>query len=498
MRTSDPPAEWAAQPLKAVSDQLGFASRGQARRTASPLGAWRARMPTQWYVSIIACALLFAGHLLYGANTNASALAFATLWLVTGGTSLIVARRGELPAPSALLILAGVAFIGVLLVVASQLLPAGRGGNALWEGVGTSTFTIDRDATLRELVKLVSLAGAFATGYVVGASDRRTRLLAFLVVAASAVYAGWAFAQHFTAAGMLFGAEKPYHLDRLTASFLSANTAATALGMLAVIAAARIARAVKESTSAEAVDSPWAEQLARKAGVAAIALLLLVSCIVETRSRFGIAASGAALLILAAWEARAVTQGRSHAGAHGAIVATLVGGVVLAVIAVFSAGETVERLGAAAGDAGSRMAAYEAHFRLFLASPLRGHGLGSFPALNGMIQTLENHPALDQLNALHNVYLQWLEETGIAGATLMFGCIACLLAHVWRGFAHRSSMRSWLRAVLLASLLVLLHSLVDYGLQVPSVAWQWALWLGVGCGIAAPRPHEAEPSRESA
>ena len=113
-----------------------------------------------------------------------------------------------------------------------------------------------------------------------------------------------------------------------------------------------------------------------------------------------------------------------------------------------------------------------------------------------MIQTLANHPALDQVNALHNVYLQWLEETGLAGASLMFGCIACLLAQVWRGFVHRNTMRSWLRAVIMLSLLVLLHGLVDYGLQVPSIAWQWALWIGVGCGIAAPRPHEAEQARD--
>jgi O-antigen ligase len=455
-------------------------------------------MPSHWYVSIGACLLLFAGHLLYGANTNASALAFSALWLVLGGASLIFARRGELAPPSALMILAGLAFGGVCTVVASQLAPAGQGGNSMWRDLGSAAFTIDRDATLRELAKLVSLSGAFAVGYVVGASDRRTRLLAFLVVTASGVYAGWAFVQHFTSAGMLFGAEKAFHLDRLTASFLSANTAATALGMLAIFAAARIARAVKESASPDNVETSWVEQLARKAGVAALALLLLVSCIVETRSRFGIAVSAAALMILFAWEVRAAVEGRARAAARNVTNAALVGGVLLAVFAVVSAGETVDRLGAAASDADSRMTAYQAHFQLILASPWRGHGLGSFPALNAMIQTPENHPALEQLNALHNVYLQWMEEAGIAGAALMFGCIGCLLAHIWGGFLHRASMRSWLRAVLIASLLVMLHGLVDYGLQVPSIAWQWALWLGVGCGVAAPRPHEQEARQQEA
>jgi hypothetical protein len=55
---------------------------------------------------------------------------------------------------------------------------------------------------------------------------------------------------------------------------------------------------------------------------------------------------------------------------------------------------------------------------------------------------------------------------------------------------RRSTMLTWLRATIVGSALVLAHGLVDYALQVPSIAWQWALLLGVAAGLAIPRPNE--------
>jgi O-antigen ligase len=170
----------------------------------------------------------------------------------------------------------------------------------------------------------------------------------------------------------------------------------------------------------------------------------------------------------------------------------MIAAAVVGVGALLASSGTVARLGGTTLlDASDRLTAYEVHTEAFLAAPWRGYGLGTFSALNDVLQTAENHHDLDELHALHNVYLQWLEETGVAGASFMFASIACILAHIWGGLSQRARMLTWLRAMLMASLLVLAHGLVDYALQVPSIAWQWALLLGVGAGIAAPRSREA-------
>jgi O-antigen ligase len=101
----------------------------------------------------------------------------------------------------------------------------------------------------------------------------------------------------------------------------------------------------------------------------------------------------------------------------------------------------------------------------------------------------QNWRALQSLGSMHNVYLQWLEEVGIIGAALMFTTIALIFWHILRGLRVRRRMHTWLRAILCISLLVLLHGMVDYGLQVPSIAMTWTLLLGIGFGLATKRQH---------
>ena len=106
------------------------------------------------------------------------------------------------------------------------------------------------------------------------------------------------------------------------------------------------------------------------------------------------------------------------------------------------------------------------------------YGLGSFSDINSQITTEENYHALWSVRAVHNVYLQWLEEAGIIGALPMFLLIGTILvAAVWRTFNLRKG-QTLLRGVIAASVVVLVHGTVDFGLQVPSIAAFWAFLLG--------------------
>lgn len=468
-------------------------ARAQAAVLAGdPFARLAARLPPHWHVCIATCALVFAGHLLYGANTDAAAMSLAALWLVFGAIMTAAPDASRPARPRPLLILAGVCFVGVLAVGVSQLLPTGAAhAGALWQGVdGPAAITIDRDATLRELFKLVSLAAAFSVGMSLGASDLRVRFFVFLMVVASGIYGAWAFLQHFVDIGHVMGLEKPYHADRLTASFLSANNAATTLGIFAVIAAARLARAVKESTGGGYGRGVFLDRISRKGFLPGGVLLMLLTCVLATQSRAGVAATVAALLLLCGLELRAVMGSRSRLSGAGIPMAFATAAVVL-IVALY-AGSTIERLDAAAGDSRSRLAVFATHWQAILDSPWRGYGLGSFSAVNHLLQNEGNYEALFGLNAMHNVYLQWLEEAGVVGAGLMFGCIAFLHAHILIGLKRRRRMLTWLRAVPVVSLLVLLHGTVDYALEVPSIAWLWAVLLGVGCAVASPSHEDAE------
>ncbi len=144
----------------------------------------------------------------------------------------------------------------------------------------------------------------------------------------------------------------------------------------------------------------------------------------------------------------------------------------------------IDRLDGASWQSGMRMRTFIPHWSAIMASPITGYGMGCFYLVNDTIMNVQNWRALHDIGALHNVYLQWLEEGGALATVLMFSTLALIHWQILQGVRIRKRMRTWLRAVLCISLLIALHSTVDYGLQVPSIATMWALLLGVGFGIS--------------
>ncbi len=154
----------------------------------------------------------------------------------------------------------------------------------------------------------------------------------------------------------------------------------------------------------------------------------------------------------------------------------------------------LSRLADTSLDAADRWTIWSAYGSAFLQSPLYGFGLGSAPVLAKMAVTPDTYDAMWNIRAVHNVYLQWLVEGGIIGAVLMFATLACLLAVAVKG-ATRGAFQS-LAPFLAVDLVFLLQGLVDYPLQIPSVAMMWALLLGLQTGIAV-RPVRQAPRRKT-
>ena len=55
-------------------------------------------------------------------------------------------------------------------------------------------------------------------------------------------------------------------------------------------------------------------------------------------------------------------------------------------------------------------------WRAFWAAPLAGHGLGSFDTVFKTAMTPATFPALWNIHAAENLYMQWLVEAGVIGA----------------------------------------------------------------------------------
>lgn len=427
---------------------------------------------------------IFLSHLLFGANRNDLALGLVVVQAVLLLCSLsrpwgrtAIRRQGGLPWVVAPFLLV----IGLGLYTLTPL--AHPRTFAYFPGLTSPTVSLDPDATLLGVIKLLGLGCAFAQGLVLGRSRPRARLFINGFVIAMGLYAVAAIIAFKTTPTTLFGTLRTYHTDRLTGSFLSANSAGAMLAFALVLSIVMLGVwSVRGRRHISTATWLWR-------GVVLLGLTLVSVALVMTGSR-GAFASAAVAIVIAVLLSRTVTRRRlagspAHHGRSG--MARLAKGLGLAAV---MAGVTAlysevlaTRYSASASDLQTRLAIVHDHLPAIRAELWKGYGLGAFERINAMILTPENFAHLWSIRALHNVYLQWIEEAGLPSAIAMWLCVAAILVQLARGsLCRRPSL--WATTVLVASVAPLLHGVLDYGLQNPSISGQWAVFLGLGYAAA--------------
>jgi O-antigen ligase len=130
-------------------------------------------------------------------------------------------------------------------------------------------------------------------------------------------------------------------------------------------------------------------------------------------------------------------------------------------------------------------------FRMFSHRPILGWGLGTFPNVYPEFRSFYTNSFV---NAAHNDYLQLLTETGVLGFAIMTWFLVAVLRPAIKKTQNWPSDVNG--AVSLAALLgisgILVHSLVDFNLQIPANA----MWFYVLCTVAAMEPRFRNHRRE--
>ena len=112
-------------------------------------------------------------------------------------------------------------------------------------------------------------------------------------------------------------------------------------------------------------------------------------------------------------------------------------------------------------------------WRMFIAHPLTGVGLGAFPT--AYPQVGRSSAQLERLETTHNDYLQLLTDAGMVGAALLLWFLYELARQLRRARQHWPSLRSHDRAACLGGWLAMLglavHSALDFNLQITANAF---------------------------
>lgn len=408
-------------------------------------------------------------HLLGGAAKPEAALWFAALIALLLPAAVILGeRRDELR-----LIWPGRTVVGLFALVVAvaiwTLVAPARGTMTPWAAInGPGAITVDKSSTSVEIVKLCALAGVFCLGCFDGIRKRRVTAAVGAILGIGMV---WAAVGAIIMIGGLTDILNGLHLEsggRLTGGFLSANSGATVYGVLLVLSVASLARAIRNLRLGRTAR----RQLAL--GAALFCILLFTTCLLSTASRMGVAATALAIIVLLLWE----TLSRKEKPSRRVILVAVVGAAA-AVFAIGGADALWTRLESVDSDAATRGVIFSVHWNAFLQSPLFGHGLGSFSAINAQQMTPENFGALRTIGATHNVYIQWLEEAGVLGAVPMFALIALVIGTAIRRSSLQDTGATLQRGLIAANLVLLVHGTTDYALQVPSIAAFWAYLLGL-------------------
>jgi O-antigen ligase len=228
----------------------------------------------------------------------------------------------------------------------------------------------------------------------------------------------------------------------------------------------------------------------RKIAAAGIAALMAGS-IFLSGSRGGMAAFVAQMVVLAVLVLRR---------REGSWKQPIMLGAFLAMVIVFlvwiGGNELTRRLASIHSEAreeingGVRLSIDRDCLRMFAKRPLLGWGLGTFPIVYPEFRSFYTTFFVNQA---HNDYLQLLVETGLAG----FSIAAWFLVLVFRRAAGK--LKNWTEtasgaltvAALLGCVGILVHSILDFNLQIPANA---ALFY-VLCAVAAIAPLQESQRR---
>lgn len=217
--------------------------------------------------------------------------------------------------------------------------------------------------------------------------------------------------------------------------------------------------------------------------LAAFAAAVMASTIFLSGSRGGMAAFGVQTALLAA----ILFARQKNRRAAFALTAFLV--IALALLAWLGGVELLDRLASVHGVArtelsgGTRLTLDRDAIKIFELKPVWGWGLGTFPDIYPQFSSLFTNL---QVGAAHNDYLQLLVEMGALGFATMVWFLLTLFRSAFKKLKHFPADTN--AAVSLAAVLgvtgVLVHSSVDFNLQIPANA----VLFFVLCTVAALEP----------
>jgi len=405
-------------------------------------------------------------------------------WVVfnVGRTTLLNSRMNPL--------LLGLFFLSVgwVLVQISAGTPVGW-QHPLWSMTGEALsldlpgrITLSAEDSWTALMRLLSYALVFVLAFQLGRDRHRAQAIFGWLAISGLVYGGFGLYVYWGGnhPEWLFGDRVLPHDVRST--FINRNHFATWQGLTILCATAyfyhRMAKPEVKPYAVPKDREQQVEEFVLKAWKPMIALLLMVTALILTHSRGGFVATLAGSVVLLLLLDRGVS---SHRGSSRRPLArfTITTALVVAGLAFYLSSEVLlDRINRTDISTEERMTVFANINRAVGDNPALGFGYGTFA--NSFRLYDQNERAVHYDRA-HNTWLENAFEMGIPAALALYLALAGLALTCFKGVRRRH--RDWVYPAtgVAASVLVGVHAMVDFSLQLPAVALLYALIMGVAC-----------------
>lgn len=351
-------------------------------------------------------------------------------------------------------------------------------GNALGENL-RGRLSVNPNETLNGLMRLMSYGGLFWLALQLTRRNASAWLAMRAVAAIGALYALYGIIIFLMGNDTILIYEKWAYRDSLSSTFVNRNSYATFAGLCLLCALTVLLEKVRLVLN---VPAPLrtrivmlVEMLASKSAFTTFAVFAIAFSLIMSASRAGVASSVIGLIALMMCHFNRKKMKWRQMLVMLAIVSSVAG------LAFWvGGGFLVDRLSEDDANLGNnpRVEIYDGLYAAINSAPWTGTGFGTFADIFPAYRDLSGGPLVFWDKA-HNTYLENAIELGVPMAALLNIAIGWTALLALRGVVIRR--KNWqIPAVgVAATILVGVHSLFDFSLQMPAIAALYAFILGV-------------------
>ena len=420
---------------------------------------------------------------------GAEPISFAIVQLILLGAAAVVILRGAEPmgpfAWHAFMIpslLTGVVLLQLCPLPASWLTRFADRTNSV-AGARLNCWSIEPHSTQTQLLILLTCVIAFYLAQFVSQDRDRKRRLVVSLVGLGTFEAFYGLVQYLSDWQKIFAYTKKYDLEEATGTYINRNHYAGLLEMILPFSIALIFYEYGKLRGDDPHSATSVKRMMQRRSFQRFVLCLgiavvLFAALIFSRSRMGIIAASASMLVIFGLSVIFRRQRKSGIVLFAIFIALSVG------LAIWiGPGPIVGRFENVGQEYElrdqSRLSIWRDAMGLIGRHPLFGTGLGTFPVAYTSVQTA----FLGQfVNHAHNDYVELASDLGLPAALVLFGSFFFVLARAARAF--RSALGNFDRAIALGCVgslvAILLHSLTDFNLYMPANALIFSVVLGLG------------------